>query len=62
MDAPLLAELAKDENHYVRSSAAINLLISPVDLIRLSLDERILIREGVSENINYCTKAKAKVR
>ena len=61
MNASLLAELAKDEDHYVRYSVAIHLLTSPIDLIRLSSDKEALVRKGVSQNINYYTKVKAKV-
>ena len=58
MDSSLLAELAKDEDHFIRYTVAINLLTSPIDLIRLSSDNNALVRKGVYENINYYTKVK----
>lgn len=46
MDAALLAELVKDEDHYVRYSVTINLLTSPIHLIELPPDEGELVRRG----------------
>ena len=58
IDTVMLSELAKDQDHYVRYSVAINLLTS---FVRLSHDPDALVRKGVCENITFYTKAKAKV-
>jgi len=60
MDAVMLTQLSKDQDHYVRYSVAIHPLTRKKDLTILSYDVNALVRKGVSENMHYYYGAMTK--